>query len=337
MAEPVDPALYRKMKDEVDKSYKKPSAYRSMAYQRFYLKAFAEKYGSNKSAFKGKNPENLNNWRKEKWIDVKSYVADPKNPTACGNEPVKKGEYPLCMPEKDAAKYSEGELKLLVKRKSEIGNKRLVKDAYLRDVLEPEKTPAIRKYKEKYIKDKKMKIKPLPANVAQKILDEPTIAEELKIKVPKEKKIKEVKAPKVKEPKPQVITIPTVEEPVVEKPKRGRGRPKLSAEQLAANKAAAQEKRKVDRQKASALFAETRALAKQQKAEERQRLKDEAKANAPPKEVIPKKPVYKDAQPPEFYDQYRRDKVAWDNYVLTRNRNNSGIQTFAGGEVFRFD
>lgn len=330
MAEPVDPALYRKMKDEVDKSYKKPSAYRSMAYQRFYLKAFAEKYGANKSAFKGKNPENLNNWRKEKWVDVKSYVADPKNPTACGNEPVKKGEYPLCMPEKDAAKYSKGELQLLVKRKSEIGSKRLVKDAYLRDVLRPDETPAIRKYKEKYITDKKMKIKPLPANVAEKILEEPTVAEELKIKMPKEKKIKEPKAPKVKaikEPKPQVITIPTVDQPVVEKPKRGRGRPKLTAEQLAQNKAAAQAKRKAERQRASALFAEDRQRAKQQKAEERQRLKDEAKANAPPKEVVPKNPVYKDAQPPEFYDQYQREKVAYNNYIATRNRN-TGIQYF---------
>lgn len=182
-----------------------------------------------------------------------------------------------------------------------------------------------------------MKIKPLPTNVAQKILDEPTIAEELKIKVPKEKKIKEVKAPKVKEPKPQVVEVPVAPVEVVEKPKRGRGRPKLSPEQLAANKAAAQAKRKEDRQRVSAGFAEARAEAKKRKAEERQRLKDEARANAPPKEVIPKKPVYKDAQPPEFYDQYRRDKVAWDNYVLTRNRNNSGIQTFSGGEVFRFD
>jgi len=319
MAEPVDPILYRKMKDEVDKSYKKPSAYRSMAYQRFYLKAFAEKYGADKSAFKGKNPKNLGNWRKEKWVDVKTLIADPKNPIACGNAPVGKDEYPLCMPIKEAAKYSEGELKLLVKRKSEIKEKRLVKDAYLRDVLEPEKTPAIRKYKEKYITDKKMKIKPLPANVAEKILEEPPLAEELKIKIPKEKKIKE--------PKPQVITLPTVEEPVVEKPKRGRGRPKLSPEQLAANKAAAQAKRKADRQRASALFAEERAAVKRQKAEERQRLKDEAKANAPPKEIIPKNPVYKDAQPPEFYEQYQREKVAYNNYLATRNRN-SGIQYF---------
>lgn len=325
MAEPVDPILYRKMKDEVDKSYKKPSAYRSMAYQRFYLKAFEEKYGADKSAFKGKNPKKLGNWRKEKWVDVKTLIADPKNPVACGNAPVGKDEYPLCMPIKEAAKYSEGELKLLVKRKSEIKEKRLVKDAYLRDVLRPDETPAIRKYKEKYITDKKMKIKPLPANVAEKILEEPPLAEELKIKLPKEKKIKAPAAPK--EPKPQVITIPTVDEPVVEKPKRGRGRPKLSAEQLAANKAAAQAKRKAERQRASNLFAETRALAKQQKAEERQRLRDEAKANAPPKEVVPRKPVYKDAQPPEFYDQYQKEKVAYDNYIATRNRN-TGIQYF---------
>jgi len=90
MAEPVDPILYRKMKDEVDKSYKKPSAYRSMAYQRFYLKAFEEKYGADKSAFKGKNPKKLGNWRKEKWVDVKTLIADPKNPVACGNAPVGK-------------------------------------------------------------------------------------------------------------------------------------------------------------------------------------------------------------------------------------------------------
>jgi len=330
MAEPIDPILYRKMKDEVDKSYKKPSAYRSMAYQRFYLKAFAEKYGADKSAFKGKNPKKLGNWRKEKWVDVKTLIADPKNPVACGNAPVGKDEYPLCMPIKEAAKYSEGELKLLVKRKSEIKEKRLVKDAYLRDVLRPEETPAIRKYKEKYITDKKMKVKPLPANVAEKILAEPPLAQELKIKVPKEPKapkVKEPKAPKVKEPKPQVITLPTVDEPVV-KPRRGRGRPKLSAEQLAANKAAAQAKRKEDRQKASAGFAEERAAVKRQKAEERQRLKDEAKANAPQREVVPRKPVYKDAQSPEFYEDYQQKMVAYNNYIATRNRAGGGIQYF---------
>lgn len=325
MAEPVDPILYRKMKDEVDKSYKKPSAYRSMAYQRFYLKAFEEKYGADKSAFKGKNPKKLGNWRKEKWVDVKTLIADPKNPIACGNAPVGKDEYPLCMPIKEAAKYSEGELKLLVKRKSEIKQKRLVKDAYLRDVLRPEETPAIRKYKEKYITDKKMKVKPLPANVAEKILEEPPLAEELKIKLPKEKKIKAPAAPK--EPKPQVITIPTVDQPIVEKPKRGRGRPKLSAEQLEANKAAALLKRKEERRRASAGLAEFRQQQKEAKAAERQRLKDEAKANAPPREVVPKKPVYKDAQPPEFYDQYQKEKVAYDNYIATRNRN-TGIQYF---------
>ena len=326
MAEPIDPILYRKMKDEVDKSYKKPSAYRSMAYQRYYLKAFAEKYGEGKSAFKGKNPKKLGNWRKEKWVDVKTLIADPQNPVACGNAPVGKDEYPLCMPIKEAAKYSEGELKLLVKRKSEIKEKRLVKDAYLRDVLRPEETPAIRKYKEKYITDKKMKIKPLPTKVAEKILEEPPLAEELKIKVPKEKKIKAPAAPK--EPKPQVITVPTIDEPVVEKPRRGRGRPKLSAEQLAANKAAAQAKRKEDRQRVSAGFAELRQQQKEAKAAERQRLKDEAKANAPPKEVVPRKPVYPDAPTPEQAERYQRERVAYNNYIATRNRAGGGIQYF---------
>ena len=334
MAEPVDPILYRKMKDEVDKSYKKPSAYRSMAYQRFYLKAFAEKYGADKSAFKGKNPKNLGNWRKEKWVDVKTLIADPKNPVACGNAPVGKDEYPLCMPIKEAAKYSEGELKLLVKRKSEIKEKRLVKDAYLRDVLRPEETPAIRKYKEKYITDKKMKIKPLPANVAEKILEEPPLAEELKIKLPKEKKIKAPSAPR--EPKPQVITLPTVEEPIVEKPKRGRGRPKLSAEQLAANKAAAQAKRKADRQRASAAFAETREAVKKQKAAERQRLKDEAKANAPVREVEPKMPILPDYPTQEQSEEYQRKKVIRNNWIATRNMRGGGIQ-ITPGERFILD
>jgi hypothetical protein len=191
-------------------------------------------------------------------------------------------------------------------------------------VLEPEKTPAIRKYKEKYITDKKMKVKPLPANVAEKILEEPPIAKELKIKVTKEKKAPKAKEPK--EPKPQEITIPTVEEPVVEKPKRGRGRPKLSPEQLAMNKLAAQAKRKEDRQKASAKFADDRRAIKEAKAAERQRLKEEAKANAPQREVVPRKPVPVDAPTPEQAETYQREKVAYNNYIARRNLANGGIQ-----------
>jgi hypothetical protein len=158
MAEPSDQELYNKSKSEVDKNYDKPSAYRSMAYTRTYLKNYREKYGDDKKAYKGKNPENLKTWRREKWVDVKSFLQNPKSPTACGNAPIKKGEYPLCMPIDDIKKYNRSELSLLVKRKNEIGKRRLVKDAYLRDVLEPENITPIREYKDKYVKEKPVKV-----------------------------------------------------------------------------------------------------------------------------------------------------------------------------------
>ena len=191
MSEPSDQELYNKSKEEVNKNYDKPSAYRSMAYTRTYLKNYREKYGDDKKAYKGKNPEELKTWRKEKWVDVKSVLQNPKNPITCGNAPIKKGEYPLCMPEKQLAKYSKSELSLLVQRKNEIGKRRLVKDAYLRDLLEPEKITPIRQYKDKYVKDKKAKLpEPLPKAQAEKILKEKPIKAE---KVIVEKPIKEPK------------------------------------------------------------------------------------------------------------------------------------------------
>jgi hypothetical protein len=144
-----------------------------MAYARTYLKNYREKYGDAKKAYTGKNPEELKTWRKEKWVDVKSVLKDPKNPTVCGNAPVKPGEYPLCMPISQLGKYNKSELGLLVQRKNQIGKRRLVKDAYLRDVLEPEKITPIREYKDKYIKEKKHKLpEPLPKAQAEKILKE---------------------------------------------------------------------------------------------------------------------------------------------------------------------
>jgi hypothetical protein len=196
MSEPSDMALYNKSKEEVNKNYDKPSAYRSMAYTRTYLKNYREKYGDDRKAYKGKNPENLKTWRKEKWVDVKSVLKDPKNPTACGNAPIKQGEYPLCMPEKQLAKYSKSELGLLVQRKNQIGKRRLVKDAYLRDLLEPEKITPIREYKDKYVKDKKAKLpEPLPKAQAEKILKEKPL------KVEKEVVVKEPKPVKTEEEK----------------------------------------------------------------------------------------------------------------------------------------
>jgi len=195
MAEPSDQELYNSSKREVDKNYDKPSAYRSMAYTRTYLKNYREKYGDDKKAYKGKNPEELKTWRKEKWVDVKSVLTNPKNPTVCGNAPIKAGEYPLCMPEKQLSKYSKSELGLLVQRKNQIGKRRLVKDAFLRDILEPEKITPIREYKDKYVKEKKHKLpEPLPKAQAEKILKEKPVKIE-----------KEVVEKPVKEPKPKKV------------------------------------------------------------------------------------------------------------------------------------
>jgi len=207
MAEPSDQELYNKAKDEVNKSYDKPSAYRSMAYTRTYLKKYREKYGDDKKAYRGKNPENLKTWRREKWVDVKSFVKDPKNPTSCGNAPIKKGEYPLCMPVSDARKYNKSELNLLIQRKNQIGKRRLVKDAFLRDVLEPEKITPIREYKDKYVKEKKNKLpEPLPEKEAKKILKEkpmkiePLVEKEPKLTLtPEQKKEAKNEAQKIRD------------------------------------------------------------------------------------------------------------------------------------------
>jgi hypothetical protein len=260
MTEPTDKILYDKVVAEVNKSYKKPSAYRSMGYAKYYKKAFEEKYGTKKSAYKGKNPEELKTWRKEKWVDVKSVLKDPKNPTACGNEPYGKGEYPLCMKEKELKKYTKGELELLKDRKNQLGKKRLVKDAFLRDVLEPEKTPPARIYKQKYVPKKERIPEPLPEKEATKILNEKPI---------REKRIRE---------KVQRVTIPTTEDL---KPAKPRGRPKLSAEQLALNKQATLERRRVARQEVKKANAEKRAQEKATRNAEKEAAQQMIKQNRP--------------------------------------------------------
>lgn len=287
MTEPTDKALYDKIVAEVNKSYKKPSAYRSMGYAKYYKKAFEEKYGSKKSAYKGKNPEELKTWRKEKWVDVKSVLKDPKNPVACGNEPYGKGEYPLCMKEKDLGKYTKGELELLKERKNKLGKKRLVKEAYLRDVLEPEKTPAARVYKQKYV-PKKEKIEPIPEKEAIKILNEKPI---------REKRIRE---------KVQKVTIPTTEDL---KPAKPRGRPKLSKEQLEANKQATLERRRIARQEVKKVNAERRAQEKASRNAEKEAAQQLVKENKPERVMR-----YRDNEPADSphnlaYYEYKRRKL----------------------------
>jgi len=326
MATPTDENLYKKVKAEVDKIYDKPSAYRSMAYSRFYLKEYEEKYGDKKKAYKGKNPAELEGWRREKWVDVKSFLRDPQKPVACGNEPYGKGEYPLCMPKTEAQRYSRGELELLVERKKQIGKRRLVKDAYLRDVLKPEEVSAERKYKDKYIKDKKMKLpKPLPEKEAKEILAEPPIVKEKKTRR-KTKDMEEV----------QEVTIP-----VVEKPKRGRGRPRLSDEEKIKSKTAALERRKEKRKQESAGKAEEREAEKKRKAEEREekrRLEEEQKQKQREERELdmPPVPPVGGRAGPEEYDEYARKKVAYNERIRQRNSAKSSFENIGGQRFLSF-
>jgi hypothetical protein len=45
-------------------------------------------------------------------------------------------------------------------------------------------------------------------------------------------------------------------------------------------------------------------------------------------EVEPKNPVYKDAQSPEWYENWVREKVAYNNYVETHNLRRGAIEFF---------
>ena len=161
MSVPVDEKLYNETKKKVDSIYDKPSAYRSMAYTRFYLRAFREKYGEKKQAYKGKKPGDLEKWRREKWIDIRSFLDTPEDPKPCGGIEYGKKEYPLCMPERKAKRYSKAELSALLYRKSELGKTRLVKEPFLRDLYgEPIKEVPVKEIKSleppKQLKEKKV-------------------------------------------------------------------------------------------------------------------------------------------------------------------------------------
>jgi hypothetical protein len=184
MAKPTDTRLYEEIKKEVDRSYDKPSAYRSMAYSRFYMRAFREKYGDNKKPYEGKRPGELEKWRRDKWVDVQSYVDVPKDPKPCGTiDYNRKEEYPLCMPLSKVKKYDKDDLVSFINQKSHIGKKRLVKESFLKLINE----------------------KPIDSKDANKITNVVPGRKAYYVKEPpvKKQKIEVVKEVKIKEPKEQ--------------------------------------------------------------------------------------------------------------------------------------
>jgi hypothetical protein len=220
MAEPTDMKLYNETKDKVDKIYDKPSAYRSMAYTRFYLRAYREKYGNDKKAYKGKKPGELEKWRRDKWLDVRSFVDTPKDPKACGSIEYGKDEYPLCMPESKLKRYSKNELITFLNRKAELGKKRLVKEPYLRDLgmAKPEKVKTIK------IEEPK-KARGRPATGRKEYEKREKAPKEYKkdmkeFKIPAKPVFKEPKVRMPKEPKPSVEKIPDLSPPPEPKTQR---------------------------------------------------------------------------------------------------------------------
>ena len=263
MATPTDEALYNKTKNDVDKIYDKPSAYRSMAYTRFYLRAYRDKYGDDKKAYKGKRPGDLHKWRKEQWVDVRSYVKHPDDPEKCGNVEYDKGEYPYCMPLSEAKKYTKTELIALIKRKDELGKTRLVRDPYLRDLgmekgkkAPREKKEVVKMTKEDLIKEHKQLVKDLKNPTKENIDNE--LKRQSKELVEYEKKPRG--RPRVEKPAREPMkrgrkakpAVEQVVEETTEAKKETRGRKRLSDEQRSAVYQAKLEARKTARATARA-------------------------------------------------------------------------------------
>ena len=73
---PSDMKLYKKVKKEIYKKYKKHSAYRSGHLVREYKKQYAKKYGKNSDPYIGKKTKKrgLKRWFNEKWVNQRGKV-----------------------------------------------------------------------------------------------------------------------------------------------------------------------------------------------------------------------------------------------------------------------
>ncbi len=85
--------LYLDVKEEINKKYKKQSAYKSMAIQKLYI----QKGGT----ITGDNKKKLSTWRNEKWKNL-SGINNLKDAKPCGQKNVnqKKSDKSICRPTK---------------------------------------------------------------------------------------------------------------------------------------------------------------------------------------------------------------------------------------------
>lgn len=82
MSTPLNPKLYEKAKKIADNTYEKPSAYKSMFIQKKYME-LGGKYKDKRS--NQKKSDNLNRWRREKWVQVIPYLKNGKE-IVCGED-----------------------------------------------------------------------------------------------------------------------------------------------------------------------------------------------------------------------------------------------------------
>ena len=75
----INKDLYKKAKEQADKTYKTHSAYKSMYIQKVY-KELGGKYKGTK------NKEGVKRWNKEEWIQVKPYLESGKKLVCGGSE-----------------------------------------------------------------------------------------------------------------------------------------------------------------------------------------------------------------------------------------------------------
>tara|TARA_B100001094_G_scaffold325836_1_gene380861 strand:- start:2121 stop:2519 length:399 start_codon:yes stop_codon:yes gene_type:complete len=126
MVEYLDKKLYNKVKKIADEKYKKHSAYKSM-----YI---IEKYEEMGGKLKGKRKNNLNNWTRERWVNLSGVALGKtklKDAPECGIKDKNQGKNPsICRPSvkvnrdtpKLAQNFSKSQLKKAVniKKKGKI-------------------------------------------------------------------------------------------------------------------------------------------------------------------------------------------------------------------------
>ena len=76
MNNPRDPALYERIKKEINQKIPKPSAYRSGILVQTYKKRYAKKHGTRKNPYTGKKTSSLGlaRWFREKWVNQKGQI-----------------------------------------------------------------------------------------------------------------------------------------------------------------------------------------------------------------------------------------------------------------------